>query len=47
MFGYYYDIIYNKGKGNVVVDDLLRQFEEDGSLFSLTFPMLGCLEEAH
>jgi hypothetical protein len=31
----------------VVVDALSRKFEEDGSLFSLSLPILGWLEEAH
>jgi hypothetical protein len=37
MFGYDYEIIYNKGKENVVVDALSRKYEEEGSLFSLSF----------
>ena len=40
MFGYDYEIIYKKGKENVVVDALSMQFEEDGSLFSLSLPNL-------
>jgi hypothetical protein len=37
LFGYDYEIIYNKGKDNVVVDALSQKYEEEGSLFSLSF----------
>jgi hypothetical protein len=37
MLGYDYEIIYKKGKENVVVDALSRKYEEEGSLFSLSF----------
>jgi hypothetical protein len=37
LFGYDYEIIYNKGKDNVVVDALSRKYEDEGSLFSLSF----------
>jgi hypothetical protein len=37
LFGYDCEIIYKKGKENVVVDALSRKYEEDGSLFSLSF----------
>jgi hypothetical protein len=30
MLGYDYEIIYKKGKDNIVVDALSRQHEEDG-----------------
>jgi hypothetical protein len=46
MLGYDYEIIYKKGKENVVVDLLSRQFE-DGSLFALSLPRPGWLEDAH
>jgi hypothetical protein len=36
-FNYDYEIIYKKGKENVVVDALSRKYEEEGSLFSLSF----------
>jgi hypothetical protein len=37
LFGYDYDIIYKKGKYNVVVDALSRKYEDEGSLFPLSF----------
>jgi hypothetical protein len=37
LSGYDYEIIYKKGKDNVVVDALSRKYEEEGSLFSLSF----------
>jgi hypothetical protein len=37
LFGYDYEIIYKKGKDNVVTDALSRKYEEEGSLFSLSF----------
>ena len=37
LFGYDYEIIYKKGKDNVVADALFRKYEEEGSLFSLSF----------
>jgi hypothetical protein len=37
MLGYDYDIIYKKGKDNIVEDALSRQHEEDGSL-ALPYP---------
>ena len=36
LFGYDYEIIYNKGKYNVVVDALSQKYEYEGSLFSLS-----------
>jgi len=36
MLGYDYEIIYKKGKDNIVVNELSRQHEEDGSLFYLS-----------
>jgi hypothetical protein len=39
LFGYDYEIIYKKGKENVVVDALSRKDEDEGSLF---FPLLHC-----
>jgi hypothetical protein len=40
LFGYDYEIIYKKGKQNVVVDDISQKYEEEGSLFSLSFVVL-------
>jgi hypothetical protein len=37
LFGYDYEIIYKKGKDNVVMDALSRKYEDEGSLFSLSF----------
>ena len=36
LFGYDYEIIYNKGKDNVVAYDLSKKYEDKGSLFSLS-----------
>ena len=37
LFGYDYEIIYKKGKYNVVVYALSRKYEDEDSLFSLSF----------
>jgi hypothetical protein len=37
LFGYDYEIIYKKGKENVVADVLSHKYEDEGSLFSLSF----------
>jgi hypothetical protein len=37
LFGYDYEIIYKKGKGNVVANSLSRKYENEGSIFSLSF----------
>jgi hypothetical protein len=44
LFGYDYEIIYKKGKSNVLVDTLLRKYEEEVSLFSLSFIVPYCLQ---
>jgi hypothetical protein len=46
MLGYDYEIIYKKGKENVVVDALSRKYEEEGSLFALSLPILDWLTES-
>jgi hypothetical protein len=37
LFGYDYEIIYKKGKDNVVANALSRKYEDEGSFFSLSF----------
>jgi hypothetical protein len=37
LFGYNYEIIYKKVKDNVVADALSQKYEDEGSLFSLSF----------
>ena len=37
IFGYDYEIIYKKGKDNVVADALSQKYEDEGSIFSLSF----------
>ena len=39
MLGYDYEIIYNKGKDNVVANVLSHQHEDEGSLLSLLAPI--------
>ena len=45
IVGYDYEIIYNKGCYNVVVDSLLRQFEDDNTLLSISLPIPNWIEE--
>jgi hypothetical protein len=45
LFGYDYEIIYNKGKENVVVDSLSCKYEDEGSLFSLSFIIPNWLQD--
>jgi hypothetical protein len=44
IFGYDYEIIYKKGKDNVMVDALSQKYEEEGSLFSLSLIVLDWLQ---
>jgi hypothetical protein len=44
LFGYDYEIIYKKGKDNVVVDAFSQKYEDEGSLFSLSFIVLDWLQ---
>jgi hypothetical protein len=44
LFGYDYEIVYKKGKENVVDDSLSRKYEDEGSLFSLSFIVLYWLQ---
>jgi hypothetical protein len=44
LFGYDYEIVYKKGKENVVVDALSRKYEDEESLFSLSFIVAGWLQ---
>jgi hypothetical protein len=47
LFGYDYEIIYKKGKDNVVADALSRKYEDKGSLFSLSFIVPDWLQAVH
>ena len=44
LFGYDYEIIYKKGKDNVVADALYQKYEEEGTVFSLSFIVLDWLQ---
>jgi hypothetical protein len=47
LFGYDYDIIYKKGKENVVADALSQKYEDEGSIFSLFFIVPNWLQDVH
>jgi hypothetical protein len=47
LFGYDYEIIYKKGKDNVVDDALSRKYEDKGSLFSLSFILPDWVQVVH
>jgi hypothetical protein len=44
LFGYDYEIIYKKGKDNVVFDAVSRKYEDEGCLFCLCFIVPYCLQ---
>jgi hypothetical protein len=44
MLDYDYEIIYKKGKDNIVVDALSCQHEEDRSLFALSLSVPNWIE---
>ena len=44
LFGYDYEIIYKKGKDNVVAYALSRKYEDEGSLFSVSFIVLDWIQ---
>ena len=46
MLVYDYEIIYKKGKDNVVLDALSHQYEEEGSLLALSSPIPDWLNGA-
>jgi hypothetical protein len=46
MLGYDYEIIYKKGRDNVVVDALSCQFEDESTLLSISLPIPDWIEEA-
>jgi hypothetical protein len=45
LFGYDYEMIYKKDKDNVVADALSRKYEDEGSLFSLSFIVPDWLQD--
>jgi hypothetical protein len=47
LFGYDYEIIYKNGKDNVVANVLSRKYEDEGSLFSLSFIVPDYLQAVH
>jgi hypothetical protein len=47
LFGYDYEIIYKKGKDNVVAYALSQKYEDEGSLFSLSFIVPDWLQVIH
>jgi len=45
MMGYNYEIIYKKGNDNVMADAFSRQYEDEGSLFTLSLPIPHWIDE--
>ena len=39
MLGYDYEIIHKKGRENIVVDALSRQFEDESTLLAISLPI--------
>ena len=46
MLGYDYEIIYKKGKDNVMANALSQQYEDEASLLSLSAPIPDWLNQA-
>lgn len=44
MLGYDYEIIYKRGRDNVIADALSRQYEDASSLLALYVPITRWLE---
>jgi hypothetical protein len=47
LFGHHFEIIYKKGKENVVDDTLSMKYEEEGSLFSLSLIVTDWILDVH
>jgi hypothetical protein len=47
LFGYDYEITYKKGKENLVADALSRKYEDEGSIFSVSFIVPDWLQAVH
>ena len=47
MLGYDYEIIYKKGKDNVMENPLSLQYEDDRSLLALSAPIPDWLSQSH
>jgi hypothetical protein len=47
LFGYEYQIIYKKGKDNVMVNALSQKYEDEGYLFYLSFIVPDYLQAVH
>ena len=45
MLGYGYEIIYKKDKENVIIDTLSQNYEEEDSLFSMSFIVVYWLND--
>ena len=46
MLGYDYEIIYKKGRKNIVADALSCQIEEESTLLAISLPIPEWIEEA-